>query len=123
MLDYGIIYVDEVDKLRTTGANGDVNTTQVQNGLLKIVEGGEIRIEGEGGAAKFGGGGNNGGGGVVDTSNIMFVCSGAFSELNEEMRVLNLLKEAGKDIGDVNESFLRHGEDMNRDMNQYVRER
>lgn len=63
--DTGIIYIDEIDKLRTTSSNADVNTTQVQNGLLKIIEGTEIRLDGGGTPpppTRFGQQGGGGGG-------------------------------------------------------------
>jgi ATP-dependent protease Clp ATPase subunit len=113
VLDMGIVYIDEIDKLRTTSSNADVNTTQVQNGLLKIIEGSEIRIDGVTPPVqtRFGGGSsssNGNGGGVVDTKNIMFVCSGAFSELNAEMRMVHGDGTISTKAVDMNESFLQH---------------
>ncbi len=60
----GIVFIDEVDKLRAVsgqarGASGE----SVQHALLKIMEGAPVRLKH---------------GQYVDTTNILFICGGAF---------------------------------------------
>jgi len=60
----GIVFIDEVDKLRSLsgqarGASGE----SVQHALLKIMEGAPVRLKS---------------GQYIDTTNILFICGGAF---------------------------------------------
>jgi ATP-dependent Clp protease ATP-binding subunit ClpX len=59
----GIVYIDEIDKLASLGEHATVKTTQVQYNLLKLIEGKIVKTKK----------------GAVDTSNILFVCGGAFA--------------------------------------------
>lgn len=73
----GIVFIDEVDKLaRRDGAGGDIGTIAVQQQLLKILEGDKvnIRIPGEDGRELIV---------EMDTSKILFICSGAFVGLEK----------------------------------------
>ena len=64
----GIVFVDEVDKLKATG--GQARTTSgesVQHALLKIMEGSPVRLSD---------------GRHIDTTHILFICGGAFVGLD-----------------------------------------
>jgi len=69
----GIVLIDEFDKIATNRETGEIGTIAVQNELLKLIEGCErtISIDGHN---SFN----------IDTSNITFVCCGAFSDLFTE---------------------------------------
>lgn len=70
----GVIYLDEIDKLRQQYAGGARDMCEgAQQALLKIIEGGEVTIEiGEGQSKEEV---------TVDTRGILFVASGAFPDL------------------------------------------
>jgi ATP-dependent Clp protease ATP-binding subunit ClpX len=78
----GIIYLDEVDKISRKGDNPsitrDVSGEGVQQGLLKILEGTVAHIAPEGGRKhpdqKYV---------KIDTSNILFICGGAFDGIEK----------------------------------------
>jgi ATP-dependent Clp protease ATP-binding subunit ClpX len=81
----GIIFIDEIDKICRKGENTsitrDVSGEGVQQGLLKIIEGTECRVPPMGGrkhpdAQMI----------TINTSNILFIVGGAFTELEKQIK-------------------------------------
>jgi ATP-dependent Clp protease ATP-binding subunit ClpX len=67
----GIVFIDEVDKLKTSPGEARATSGEsVQHALLKIMEGAPVKL----GADRY-----------IDTTNILFICGGAFVGLEKIM--------------------------------------
>ena len=81
----GIIFIDEIDKICRKGENTsltrDVSGEGVQQGLLKIVEGTECRVPPMGGRKH-----PDQQTITIDTSDILFIVGGAFTELEKQIK-------------------------------------
>ena len=107
--EHGIIFIDEIDKIaKKRNANQrDVSGESVQQGMLKLLEGAEIEVP-VGASSKNAMVPMT----TVDTKNILFICGGAFPELEEVIKE-RLNKEASigfkadlKDKYDKEENLL-----------------
>ena len=107
--EHGIIFIDEIDKIaKKRNANQrDVSGESVQQGMLKLLEGAEVEVP-VGASSKNAMVPMT----TVDTKNILFICGGAFPDLDESIKErLNKAASIGfqadlKDKYDKDENLL-----------------
>lgn len=88
---YGVVFIDEIDKIRTnSNSENDVNGRKVQEELLTMIEGQKVAISSDDASFPI----------EIDTKDILFICGGAFNNIEDIVK--KRLKISDKQIGFLN---------------------
>ncbi len=81
----GIVFIDEIDKLKTTGDELQSSSGErVQHSLLKIMEGAPVKLGAQ----------------TMDTTDILFICAGAFDgieKITDKSRAYGFISVSGQE--------------------------
>ncbi|MCB1192295.1 MAG: ATP-dependent Clp protease ATP-binding subunit ClpX [Leptospiraceae bacterium] len=119
--ELGIIYIDEVDKISRKGDSAsitrDVSGEGVQQALLKIIEGTVANVPPQGGRKhphqEYL---------QVNTKNILFICGGAFVDLDAIIKARTGVKMIGFDMQESNKEFKGKNEEPKKLGKQEIRD-